>query len=261
MGAGVSLFYGPNFWTGVALFYLGFLFLTFHVARQAFVKRLHPRIKRCLRIVFTLGLIFFTVILLRPASIEIQATSNVPLYGPDSDINGIHWKKEYSELRLIIRNTSAIDYDNLDIAITTDLTFANLRQASGLASCAIAPEGEPFTTTSQRLVGGAPVGPADTSGEHEAVVAVDQDGRVISISGGVNQTYRIRCEKFPAHNANIFTGALTVVNPFSRGIPPKELYAAPKAATQLSAKINFTTSGRPRAGEISNCKMGLTCRS
>jgi len=273
IGIGISLFFTPNFWTGVIIFCIGIWLATRDIARQPFVRRLKRRDKIFLRIAYVAAVLAFAWWLFRPVQVELQASSNVPTYGEGTDVSGIHWTKEYSDLRLSVRNNSDLDYDNLDIAVTTDETFVDLRQTSGLASCTIAPEGEPFFVTSQRMVGGmpigpgkmaggVPIGPADTSGQNYTVIAVDKTGRIISISGGVNQTYRIRCEKFPAHNVNTFVAALGIINPIIHGqFPNGLLYALPKPATRFSARINFTTSGRPRTVAISDCKMGQACKS
>jgi len=247
VGIGIGLFFGPYFRWGVALFYSGMLLLILHIAKQPFVRHQSRRNKIFLRLFCAASLVLFSIWLFRTPTIELQAYSTVPEYGSNSVINGIHWQRDYSEFRLTVRNASKEDYDNLDIEITTDLTFEDLRQENGLATCTIAPNGETFGATSQRMTGGVPVGPADTSGENYKAIAVDRNGQVISISGGTNRTYRIRCEKFPAQNQNTFIGALSVVNPFSNGKPPVQLYAPPRAANRFSAKISFPTLGRPRS--------------
>ncbi len=273
LGTGVTLFFGPYFWWGVVLFYSGLLLLTLHIAKQAFVRGQRRRTKIFLRIIYVVLLLVFSLWLFRPAPIELQASSSVPVYGPGSDINGIQWHDRYAELHLMVHNPSEIDYDNLDIEIATDLTFEALRQTGGLASCTIAPAGEAVPPAiSQKMIGGIPVGPgemiggvpagpADTSGEHYKAMWLDANGRVIAISGGINQTYRIRCEKFPANNRQTFIAALSVINPIVRGKLPSGLYAAPRPATRFSAKIGFTTLGRPRAAVLSDCKIGQTCKS
>lgn len=269
---GISLFFTPNFWTGVIVFCIGIWLATRDIAKQPFVRRLKRRDKILLRIAYVVAVVLFAWWLFRPVQVELQASSSVPAYGEGTDMNGIRWTKEYSELRLSVRNNSDIDYDNLDIAIGTDETFIDLRQTSGLASCTIAPEGEPYFVTSQRMngvmpigpgkaVGGVPTRPADTSGQNYTIIAADKSGRIISISGGVNQTYRIRCEKFPAHNVNTFVAALGDINPIINGQIPNGLYAPPKPATRFSARINFTTSGRPRTVAIPDCKTGQACKS
>jgi hypothetical protein len=214
--------------------------------------------------------------ILRSADIELRATSSVPAYGPDSNISGIHWQSEYSELDLMVRNAGPDDYTSLDIEITTDLMFEDLRPQTGLASCIIARSGEPFEVTSQKIVGGVPVGdptggnpkmlggvpvgPADTSGKNYTVIAVDKNGHVISISGQRNRTYRIRCETFPANNQNNFVAALSVINPFIHSRPPAKIYETARPATKFSAKIKLIRGVLRKSIVILDCKMGQTCK-
>jgi hypothetical protein len=232
-----------------------------HIASALLQTRLKSA-QKPIAFVFLAGLIgILSLWILRPAEIELRATSKVPVYGPGSNISGIPWQPEYSELDLTLRNASQHDYDNLDIEISTDLMFEDLRQQTGLASCAIARSGEPFETTSQKIIGGVPVGPADTAGADRKIVALDKLGQVISLSGKSNRTYRIRCDKFPASSQNNFVAALTAVNPFIGGRPPTNLYALPRPATRFSTKITLKTGILKRTRLISNCKMEQNCKS
>ncbi len=248
------------FW--LAVMFGTLIYPTLHMVR-AVLGRGVRRFQVPLALFLLGGLVaLFSWRLFRPTPIELQFSSTVPLYGPESDVSGIRWDDKYSELRLLVRNLSDVDYDNFDLALTSDLMFVDLRQENGLASCVIAPEGEPFpNATSQKLVGGRPNGPVDTSGENYKAVAVDADGQVISVSGNIKRTYRVRCEKFPSHNQNSFVGGLVAINPFLKSKPPKELFGTPRAASQLSAKISFKVSRRQRNAAIVKCKVGQICKS
>lgn len=199
--------------------------------------------------------------ILRPVGIELRATSTVPLYGPGTVVSGIEWKAEYSQLNLMVRNTSRNDYGDLDVEITTDLMFEDLRPQSGLASCNIGRSGEPFEKTVQKIVGGVPVGPANFVPEKYAVMAVGKDGRILSLSDKTNRTYRIRCEHFPADSQNTFVAALSVVNPMVNGNPPLELYGPARPARQFSARVNLRVGVLRRSGTIAGCQMAQTCKS
>ena len=243
VASGFTLLTPAYFWIGVALFYGGVAFLAVDICTENFFRSWSTTRRIAFAITFLLVIgLFSRYWLFRPAPIEIRATSIVPIYGPDSVVNGIKWTDAYSELRFSLRNPSGTDYDDLDAEISTDLMIEAVSKVDGLASCVAAPlsGGIPFTI--QQTVGGAPVGPV-----------------AVSPPGGADQTYRIRCDKFPARSKNDFVVALSVFNPVVNGIPPKKLYGPRKPASWFTAKLHFSTLARPRSAVISQCKMGETC--
>jgi hypothetical protein len=248
------------FWIVLAFSML--VYPTFQLVK-AVLRVKTQRLQILFALIFLSGLFgFLSWWLFRPMPIELQFSSSVPLYGSGSDITGIRWKDRYSYFRLLVRTVGDADYDSLDMSVTSDLMFADLRQENGVASCVIAPEGEPFPNAiSQPLVGGRPFGTADATGDDYTAAAIDRSGQLISISGNIKRTYRIRCEKFPAHSQNSFVGALVVVNPFPGGKVPTKLFGPPRAANQISATFSFKISGHPRNAAILNCKTGQTCKS
>ena len=251
------------------------IYIALHLVRSIF----HARWKWAqtpVAVILAVGLVgLFSLWILRPAKIELEGVSRVPTYGEGSVVSGIKWRKEYAELDLTVRNASEDDYSNLDIEITTDLMFEDLRQQSGLASCTIVRNGKPFGVNSQRIQGvkptvdengtlraegGTPAGPVHTTGDNYKVIAVDKNGQIVSLSGKTNRTYRVRCDKVPASSQNNFVAALSVVNPIVNGKLPTAIYDSPKPLTQLSAKIKLTTGILERSLLIENCKIGLTCK-
>lgn len=261
LGIGVGLFFTPYFWMGISLSILGGVLLAVDVWKEVVV----PAHTRGSKIIFTAAcltvLSSFSFWLFRPVPLILRAVSTVPEYSIGSNIDGIYWEEEYSEMRLTIRNPSETDYENFDVEISTDLTIEGLQKTDGLASCTIAPVGETFQATRQTMAGGKPVGPAVMDDPNYKAIAIDKNGSPVAFSGGTSPSYRIRCDRFPANSRSSFVAALSVRNPFVKNKYPEKLYAAPRAAMWCTAKAKFSTLGRPRSAEILECKIGQDCKS
>jgi hypothetical protein len=130
---GIGLITSNRFLSGTVFLYLGLFLFAIDAAYESFFRRLHLYISVILSVIY-LAAVFVAseTWVFRAAPIEIFATSSLPVYGPGTKIAGIDWRSYYSDLDLFIKNTSAIDYDNFDAEVSTDLVIADLRELDGL---------------------------------------------------------------------------------------------------------------------------------
>jgi hypothetical protein len=267
---GIGLFASRYFWLGVSLFLVGAILLAIDVWNEV----VFPKRNKLSKIIFGIGCALasvpFAVWLFLPVPFELSVKSTVPQYGSGSNVYGILWSDVYSRLDFTLKNSSDVDYDNLDAEISTDLTFEGLKQTDGIATCTIAPATKALRPTSQRVVGGipvgphtmiggVPVGPVDTNPTQYTIIAKGGHGELL-FSGDTAVKYRIRCDKLPANSEDSFVAALSVMNPFIGDKPPEPLRAAARLPVWCTVKARFSQLGRPRSVTIPECKMGQYCK-
>ena len=268
MLSGVAYIFLPYFWLFIGLFLVGTVLFAFDVWKEAIV----PKQNIISKIVFAIAcLSIFTAFatwLFLPVPLQMSVRSTVPQYGENSNIYGIVWSKDFSQMDFTLKNSGDADYDNFDVEISTDLTFEGLKQTGGISTCAIAPAGSVIHFTNQKMVGGTPVGPrtmvggvpvgpAETNPNEYEIVGIGPNGE-LTFSGNTAKKYRIRCDKLPANSEETFIAALSVINlPKKLGEP---LGGPPRPALWCTVKAKFTYLGRPRSVLISECKMGQDCK-
>jgi hypothetical protein len=260
VAAGAGSMTANLFIPGVILLYLGLGLFALDIAYEDFFHRLHLSIR------LLLGLIYVVVIaivsqtwIFRLAPFEIMATSSVPVYGPGSKINGIDWLPNYSDLQFYIKNPSAVDYDNFDAEISTNLVISDLRQLRVLSDCKIASTHQPIHVHSQRMIGNQPVGPVDDSNIKYQIIPFDKNGRpLLPGSEGADWSYRVRCDKIPANSQFDFFAALEVVDDSFPKVLDAPLFEPPQPASWISITAGFQISGRNRMEAIPRCPIGMT---
>jgi hypothetical protein len=242
---GAALIMTSLFPFGVIFFYLGLVLFAFDVRYENFFQGLRLPIRIMLAVIYLATIVVGSRMwIFRPAPFEVVASSSIPQYGPGSVIDGIAWDSNFSDLHFSIKNPTGIDYDGFDAEISTDLVITAIRQIRGLSECKIESSNPSPELHVQRMVGGQPVGPVDSTPEKYKVIPLDRDGRPI-----LPKFYRIRCEKVPATSQLDFSGALA------------NAVGAPRAASWVSVTAKFQTSGRNRMETISKCQIGASCRT
>lgn len=259
-GVGAGLMSANHFTIGLMVLYIGLVLFAVDIAYEEFFRRL-GLFKRILG-----GCVYIIAIavvsaswIFYPAPLQLAATSQVAAYGPGSKIDGIEWETRYSSLNVNLSNPSPVDYENFDAEVSTDLVIAEMKQISGLGGCSIAGV-HPFVPAPhwQMMEGNTPVGPVDNPSVHYAMVPSGPDGNpIVPVAGGADWTYRIRCDRIPAKSHIEFSAALEVVN--NPKDKPKELFGSPRAASWITLRSNFQTSGRKRSKLFSRCS--LPCNS
>jgi len=246
-----------NFWWGIGLVYFALLLLMAEVVYDPwFLRQNHAFQIACLGLIFS-SFDFITIrIVLTSAPLDVQATSSVPSYGPGSNIHGIEWSPSLASLDLVLSNPSPIDYEHFDALVSTDIVIKTLRQIHGFSDCqTLGAHPTVDNPVSQYMVGGQPVGPA-TNSKYQ-VVPLDKNGHPVNvpISGGADWTYRIICDRIPAHSQSEFFGAVEVINEPDLSSKAKALassatplFGAPRAAKWVLLEARFqTTLGRNRS--------------
>lgn len=255
-GIGVTLMFAGLFKAGVALLYLGLLVTAIDLRYEKFFRKLNLSIQFLVFLIYVIVIAFISwKWIFVPAHFQLSAVADVPHYGPKSNIDGIPWRNEYSKLGFYIINNGDIDYDNFDAEISTDLVFADMRFVHGISECKIAGLDSPTEVHWQHLEGDVPTGPVDGAPYDYKILQIGPDGkRRVS---GTDWTYRISCNRLLPHSQLDFIAALVVV----KGPPAKELFGPPKAATWVSVKSHFRTSGRDRFETFSECPMRQVCET
>jgi len=264
--SGVAYIFIPYFWLFVVLFLAGAALLAIDVWKEVVLPKDSRSAKLIFFIVCSLLSAIFAVWLFFPVPLRLSVTSTIPRYGENSNIYGIMWSNDFSQMDLTLKNSGDADYDNFDAEISTDLTFEGLKQTGGISACAIAPTNSVIHPINQKMAGGVPLGPAETNPTQYKIVGFGPNGEITSFSGDTAQKYRIRCDKFPANSEETFTAALSVINlavaKKQLGTPPQlgtALRLPPKIPSWCTMRAKFTYLGRPRSAIISQCKVGQDC--
>lgn len=222
-GFGVGFMTAAYFWTGVLLLYSGLGLFALDIAYEEFfiVWPLKARI--------ACGILFAVVIVIAskmwiftPAPLSVFASSSVDNYSDGSELHGIKWLKRYSELNVQIKNESSVDYDNVDMQLSTDLVINHLVQTGGLGNCKIegihgvteAPHWQHVNDSDQ------PDRPMDDPQWDYNVIPNDKNGNPMVPFMGADWAYRIRCDRIPANSSIALLAALVVVNPDMKHCSP-----------------------------------------
>ncbi|MGD0270733.1 MAG: hypothetical protein ABSB14_16830, partial [Candidatus Sulfotelmatobacter sp.] len=124
----VSTFQFPSlYWYSVGAFYAGMVAL----AVGALLERwpLKHRIAVCLGWFIVAAGISAKAVFVK-APIDIFPSANFGNYPDDTDVYGIKWERGLSEMRILISNHTANDYDDVDIYFTPDVPTRKVTQVS-----------------------------------------------------------------------------------------------------------------------------------
>ena len=129
---------GQNFfWAGVGLCILAWLFFIVDWFR---VSRGMPNITKFFgTLVPNILLILVIWIAIRPAPLEISFDAPNMDYSEGSDLHGIKWISQYSELRITLANRTDNEYDNVDVFISTNISIAQIVTVGDHINCVNAP--------------------------------------------------------------------------------------------------------------------------
>ena len=103
-----------------------------------------PAILFILSIVGLIGSLFwYREIIRRTTAIEYWIRPNIVNYPPHTKIGGINWNPSYTDIRVVLKNTTNRDYNNLEFIISTDMTIAEIGQVTNLPNIEFEPMGLP----------------------------------------------------------------------------------------------------------------------
>jgi hypothetical protein len=256
---GVGSIVPLHFWWSISVIYVGAFIGLFALRKEKLYQEANKKSKRFYRSAYALAVCIFTAWLFWPNSITVTASSLVPTYGPGSTISGMRWRPEFAQVSFTVENPSGADLDNFDMIVSTDLKLEDVTAASGLAACRVNPVMARVAPTQQREIGGQPIGPVIENSADYAVIPFGKDGLPLGTADGTNRQFRIRCDKFPAHDHDTFVAFVSVVNPWVNGKPPQKPYGTPRNPAWFSSKADFVVAGRPKSARITECKIGVEC--
>jgi hypothetical protein len=208
LGLGGTFPFPQFYWYGVGAFYLGLFALSVGVLLENWGVRW--RLVTCgvwlsFAILVSLKAVFVS------APLEIESFAHIGDYADGVDVYGIKWEPGMSELRLVISNHTARDYDDVDINFVPDVPTRKITQVTNLPDVAL---------SIARQAGTEEV--ADTE-----MTTIDANGKVLA--GGPTEIYasgsgfRMRCLKIPKHTTVELLAALVTPPQLPRtGLPPRD---------------------------------------
>jgi hypothetical protein len=171
------------FWWAVTFVYtgIGLILLDLWLERWS----LHNWIRGVLAvIVFGLAVAFSVGVVFKSAPVMIDAYAISVPHLKGTMLGGVVWDDDaLSDLRVWIRNPTAVNYQGVDLVVDTDEYIVKAGQLQIIPACTLA-----------------------LSREVEAhATLTDSSGKASLISPPIGRTwgvgYRVLCEKFPAHSA------------------------------------------------------------
>jgi hypothetical protein len=168
------------FWFGifgisVAAFWLGWLLYRFYTSKI---------LKLTAVIILITAHAIVLWIFFEPPPMRVDLFSNLANYPDGTDVYGITWKSNYSELGVALFNDADIDYVNVDIRIRTNLGFEKGVIVPGVNQCSL---GFDMDTPGRPRITDARLTPVDPKGQEVFIP-------VLTPSGG--SLYRLRCARF-----------------------------------------------------------------
>lgn len=121
-------------------------------------------------------LVFFVLgiyLIVLPAPLMVNPMDRAVEYDPGTEIAGIQWRPDFSELRVILGNSTEQNYTNLDLYVTVDIPAVAVKQLTINPNCTV------------ELVG-IPEGFESRGGRIHATKVI----------GGINRA-RLICDRFP----------------------------------------------------------------
>jgi hypothetical protein len=119
-------------------FGIGCMCLALFISWWALFRVFHrgETLKRWVGVIGTTAVFAFILwILYRPPLIAVFLISTPDNYPEGTDIYGIKWKPNFSELSVVLLNDSDVDFINLDVLIRTNLGFEGGGIAPGVNQC------------------------------------------------------------------------------------------------------------------------------
>jgi hypothetical protein len=129
VGIGVSIMGWTNFWFGLGVATIAYAFLVFDLLRFLEHRKTWERI--IVGISALMLYLFFAWTIFVPTPLDVLLFSTPGNYDENTDIYGIKWKSNFTELGIVIENDTGTNYTDLDAYIRTDVTIATGAISSG----------------------------------------------------------------------------------------------------------------------------------
>jgi hypothetical protein len=139
----------------------------------------------------------------RPLPLTVTMYAESHNYVPNTNVDGIAWKPNYSELGVILSNDTGVEYRNVDIYIRSDIVIADSGIGETINKCVI-----------QRQNPGIQIGAFTLTGKDKN--GVEHTVRTMP-SRAISSFNRVWCDAIEPHSSVEFTFAL--IGTFSSGVP------------------------------------------
>jgi hypothetical protein len=179
-GFAVVLF---DFWIGFAIAYLGCA--AYFVDGIWFGRKLSFRDRASICVVPLAATFLLTYLAFRPATFLITGLPMPGAYKPGTNIAGITWKADYTEIRLVLENKSGTPFTNATVLMRSNLPIAHVGAMNPEGSCRGAP------TLPGVEIAGAVVSRLNNSGAIEESVPVFSEGALATV-------FKITCDRLAA---------------------------------------------------------------
>jgi hypothetical protein len=170
-----------NFWVGITI--SGIAELCLLVALFVLIGKVVVRVLSMVSAIIAYAIIVWSLWV--PITIAPLLASGPGNYATDTDVYGIKWQPDFSDLTLLLHNYGDNDLTNLDIIVRTDLTIVTVGMAPGINTCSSEPYMPvPFAAARITALGGQ-----------------STQNEIPLLKGKVSaNVYRLRCERLSAHS-------------------------------------------------------------
>jgi hypothetical protein len=198
-----------NFWVGVGLMVL-FLPLFWWLISRVFEEG--EPVKRIIGVITSIG-IFAGIMwaIWVPASIRVGFDDEPVDHPPGSEIYGIKWREDYSQLTMMLYNYGVTDMRDVDLRIATDLLIAGAGIGPGINACSAE-----AAAAGKITFGKIATMYTDRSGKTIEIPWTDQNRRLAS------SLFRIKCERV-ASKSKIEIKFPILAKDWARGEPKKQV--------------------------------------
>ncbi len=224
---------GAYFGTGITISYVGVLGMLGALIVWSRTWSLRQKIGGLSWVIFAFAII--TIVALQQAPINITAHLMEGNYPPETEISGIKWKDNLTDMRIYVRNPTKYDYTDLNFLVQTDLVIAGIGMLDNkFGKCAFS---------------------SHSDVKPEYLTGIDEHGKRITIPfvphpevQDIASIYRIRCDKLIAKDEFEFVlGLVSFQWGRSNPIGPRTKPA------WLIARAEYTGIGRPRTEPYETC--------
>lgn len=222
------------YWPGVGGIYVGLAAIAYHTWSDESFQALAMGTQIAVGVIFMCLIYIWSANIFAKAPILLGAISDPGNYRPGTNVGGINWQAQYSDLRITLTNPIGYDYRDVDLSIYTD-KHAQISQITEIPSVSFFPQNTvPFVKLSDDPKGDFPITP--------------QRGMMQS-----SQIYRVLIDKLPKHSSVQLVLAIVNLNPPKPdGSLPDQLFAPKSPAKWVVAKGTYKAIARERHIDITH---------
>lgn len=174
----------------------------------------------------------------RPYSLLVDIHYRPDSYPEGATVDGLVWGSDMVDVRFTLANSTDRDYEDVDLALATDLDIIGAAQTDGVTKVELSPQSNPNDPVTDAYLSGK-----DANGNIR-IFPNTKMARHISV-------YRLRCDKFAKRSRVQLTVQVLKANPVVNGIFPQRFYAPRTIPAWASVRGTYKVLGREHDVEVS----------